>query len=85
MIYNIYIFDRHCNCIYHSRWNSPLTAKQQQVDPTPTLASPTTPAQQQQGGLSGTGDMSFEEETKLVYGVVFSLRNFMNKLSCKPQ
>ncbi|KAJ1551124.1 hypothetical protein HK096_003018, partial [Nowakowskiella sp. JEL0078] len=34
------------------------------------------------GGIHG-GDMPWEEETKLVYGVIFSLRNLVSKISGK--
>ncbi|TPX56236.1 hypothetical protein PhCBS80983_g04694 [Powellomyces hirtus] len=33
---------------------------------------------------TGATGMSLEEEAKLVYGVVFSLRNLVSKLSAKP-
>ncbi|KAJ3091240.1 TRAPP subunit bet5 [Quaeritorhiza haematococci] len=107
-IYNLYIFDRHCACIYHCRWNINTSSAQGQ-NRRPSSASTSNVAGAASnpggsddredrsilngsgggggaggvGGLVGTGDMAFEEEAKLVYGVVYSLRNLVNRLSPK--
>lgn len=39
--------------------------------------------QTQPSGLAAGSVMSIEEEAKLVYGVIFSLRNFVRKLSAE--
>jgi hypothetical protein len=52
MINALYVFDRHCACIYQQKWNK-----------------------------SQTSALSPEEEAKLVFGVVISLRNLAMKLS----
>jgi hypothetical protein len=52
MIYALYLFDRHCACIYQQKWNT-----------------------------NQTSTLSPEEEAKLVFGVVISLRNLAMKLS----
>ncbi|KAJ3146858.1 Trafficking protein particle complex subunit 1 [Geranomyces michiganensis] len=73
-IHNLYIFDRHCHCISFTSWTRPAPPKQDgQVDT----------AQQSMQSTGATG-MSLEEEAKLVYGVVFSLRNLVSKLAAKP-
>ncbi|KAF9575433.1 TRAPP subunit bet5 [Mortierella alpina] len=87
MIYNMYIFDRHCQCIYYHDWHRGHTGKapfDQHTDPlashpsgggggsTTTTTTMTDPRQ----GMN----MSLEEEGKLVYGVVYSLRNLVKKL-----
>lgn len=119
-IHNLYIFDRHCECIYFQKWSHQRPASTASVNATSTTSSKT-------GGLLNStsrystssatsnvidsnvahssaassykaGDdsnrmssmqsavvpgnsMSLEEEAKLVYGVVLSLRNFVRKLS----
>jgi hypothetical protein len=65
MIYSLYIFDRHCSCIYHQAWNRSTN------DPQPLKA--------------GVVDKLTEEDSKLVYGTVFSLKNIINKLSTNSQ
>ncbi|ORZ18282.1 Sybindin-like protein [Lobosporangium transversale] len=89
MIYNMYIFDRHCQCIYYHDWHRGHTAKNafdQHGDPLASHAS----ASGGGGGSTTTTttmtdprqgmNMSLEEEGKLVYGVVYSLRNLVKKL-----
>ncbi|KAI9010375.1 Sybindin-like family-domain-containing protein [Phycomyces nitens] len=104
-IYNLYIFDRHCQCIYFQKWahqpksvvNSGSVNGQSQTgsnqSSTPNSSSiirseerapsHTTGTQRgtQQSGLAAGSMISIEEEAKLVYGVVLSLRNFVRKLS----
>ncbi|KAF8929143.1 TRAPP subunit bet5 [Dissophora ornata] len=92
MIYNMYIFDRHCQCIYYHDWHRGHTGKNafdQHSDPlashpsgggggsTTTTTTMTDPRQ----GMN----MSLEEEGKLVYGVVYSLRNLVKKLGKSSQ
>ncbi|KAJ2611260.1 TRAPP complex subunit bet5 [Coemansia sp. RSA 1365] len=116
VVYNIYIFDRHCECIFYSEWNrlnSPLSAaaaatvegvhgnkefqRGNQVLTGDNLASPRSSFDQQAPLVWPTTvtstahriasesprNVSMEEEAKLVYGVVFSTRNIINKLSSK--
>ncbi|KAL4246019.1 Trafficking protein particle complex subunit [Abortiporus biennis] len=126
-IYSLYIYDRHCTCVYYHDWQRTkqarpateggiLPAVSQSVSPhkhdsvTPynprnTLSSlsgvviavnedhpnpqsnsrgptPNPPSQSQQQPQSG---LPFDEEAKLVYGVVISLRNMIRKLSGKDE
>ncbi|KAJ2078268.1 TRAPP complex subunit bet5 [Coemansia sp. RSA 988] len=114
VVYNIYIFDRHCECIFYSEWNrinSPLAAaaaategihgnkelRGNQVLTTDNLDSPRSSFDQQAPLVWPTTatstahriapesprNVAMEEEAKLVYGVVFSTRNIINKLSSK--
>lgn len=88
MIYNMYIFDRHCQCIYYHDWHRGHTAKTAFDTHGDPLASH--PSGGGGGGSTTTTttmtdprqgmNMSLEEEGKLVYGVVFSLRNLVKKL-----
>ncbi|TPX43564.1 hypothetical protein SeLEV6574_g04991 [Synchytrium endobioticum] len=110
-IYNLYIFDRHCTCVFFTSWNrrtpshpppiapvsrSNLTPTPESIPEEPSASDITVSrsssalAQQQAGqqvGLGGAsasgGDIPFEEEAKLVYGVIFSLRNMTTKLTGK--
>lgn len=87
MIYNLYIFDRHCSCIYYTRWNNRVVAAAAAGSSSSSAENNnnnnSSSSGKQMGGLVGTVEMGFEEEAKLVYGVVFSLRNFMNKMAAK--
>ncbi|KAH9935478.1 TRAPP complex subunit bet5 [Fomitopsis serialis] len=130
-IYSLYIYDRHCNCVYYQDWHrttKPRTALEggllpavsaavypKQEDPAPDAAgsrwgtprntlnsatgvvvavnedaprSPlpppranTPPPAQQQAQSQQSAALTFDEEAKLVYGVVLSLRNLTRKLS----
>lgn len=133
-IHNLYIFDRHCQCIYFQKWthsktnNNATTATSSSNNGTSnnnsqlgnsnsrlgglatsssrfsTSSAASSVAEQsspnanslirsednhlqtgitQQSGLAAGSVISIEEEAKLVYGVVLSLRNFVRKLSGK--
>ncbi|KAI0355575.1 snare-like protein [Trametes cingulata] len=124
-IYSLYIFDRHCTCVYYQDWHRtvrPKTAVEGGMLPAVyapvypstnpedasysnrnTLASssgivvavnddgPRTPLPTQsfspiaQQPPPQTSSLSFDEEAKLVYGVVLSLRNMIKKLSGKDE
>lgn len=125
MIYSLYIFDRHCKCVYFQDWHRRISPSSNQISSIP--GTPTANAQQQQQQQSQTGrgstplrsaitsphqsvagtasvsspslvpnspsvpvesvfsnpgsGLAIEEEAKLVYGVVYSLRNMIAKLS----
>jgi len=129
-IHSLYIYDRHCTCIYYQDWHRTrrpkpaveggiLPAVSQAVAPpsnTTTTAghasgftsprdtlssgtgvvvalndmsaqSPVTPLLQTPApplALSSTG-LAFDEEVKLVYGVILSLRNMVKKLSGRDE
>ncbi|KAJ3790792.1 TRAPP complex subunit bet5 [Lentinula aff. detonsa] len=128
-IYSLYIYDRHCACVYYHDWHRTrrpkpaveggiLPAVSQAVlapvadsnpstlapysSPRNTLtsasgvvvavnefnaqstASPLLQAPPSPVGVSSTG-LAFDEEVKLVYGVVFSLRNMIKKLSGRDE
>lgn len=56
MIYSLWLFDRHCECIYTRHWNR---------------------GQREQAKESAEND---DDDAKLLFGVVFSLRNMVQKL-----
>ncbi|KAJ5643029.1 TRAPP complex subunit (Bet5) [Penicillium longicatenatum] len=67
-VYSFYIFDRHAECIYKRRWLP---------RPTSIAGKP-----QPQGGPTGLGQTvrASDDDAKLVFGTVFSLRNMVRKL-----
>jgi len=77
VVYSFYIFDRHTECIYTKRW-------------TPRPTSSTTKASRAQSDLSVTSNgeamvggrkaISREDDAKLIFGVVFSLRNIVSRI-----
>jgi len=132
-IHSLYIYDRHCICVYYQDWHRTrrpkpaaeggiLPAVSQAVSPSPHLANtssavysgfgsprntlssntgvvvavndmlsqaPSTPLLQSPTSpspvvLTSTG-LAFDEEAKLVYGVILSLRNMVKKLSGRDE
>ncbi|KAF8630643.1 hypothetical protein AX15_002794 [Amanita polypyramis BW_CC] len=129
-IFSLYIFDRHCTCVYYQDWhrtkrpkpaveggilpavsralmaapsNAPADASaalSNYSSPRNTLTSstgvvvatndaslhaPTTPVGQVNGHSTPGSTLPFDEEAKLVYGVVLSLRNMIKKLSGRDE
>jgi len=119
-IFSLYIFDRHCTCIYYQDWNRPkrprpaaegnilpgvsravteTASSSRPVEPIRTVSSLNTstgmvvavnnalpqtsfPAPVPQPPISSQSKgLPFDEEAKLVYGVVLSLRNMVKKIS----
>ncbi|KAJ5414553.1 hypothetical protein N7509_001180 [Penicillium cosmopolitanum] len=71
-VYSFYIFDRHAECIYKRRWL-----------PRPTsIVGKSSRATDAQAGPSGLGQTvnASDDDAKLVFGTVFSLRNMVRKL-----
>ncbi|KAI0047778.1 snare-like protein [Auriscalpium vulgare] len=113
-IYSLYIYDRHCNCVYYHDWHRsrrPKPANEgggflpgvSRAVPRNTLSSgvlvaanetvpqsappllqthaintPTTASHTSSG-------LPFDEESKLVYGVILSLRNMIKRLSGRDE
>ncbi|RAL67498.1 hypothetical protein DID88_008253 [Monilinia fructigena] len=73
VVYSFYIFDRHTECIYSKLWHrnnnerpSPLPPIQPPQDPYPVPSRP--------------GKLSAQDDAKLIFGTIFSLRNMVRKL-----
>lgn len=80
VLYSFYIFDRHTECIYSKRWpvrpisgtsSKPTARPQSNSSMTSDAVTTTTPTRK---------PMSDSDDEKLVFGLVFSLRNMIQKL-----
>lgn len=95
-IYKLFIFNRHCSCIYYHEWNSRLSSTV--TPPTTSSNAPENPSNVSRLSLSNIQIASksvshidnqeeeikakeVQEDSKLVYGIVFSLKNIIKKLS----
>ncbi|MCJ1348614.1 TRAPP subunit bet5 [Peltigera leucophlebia] len=65
VVYSFYIFDRHADCIYKKKWA---------LRPTSSSVKPAPLSEQQSKPLSA------EDDAKLIFGTIFSLRNMARKL-----
>ncbi|KAK8861445.1 hypothetical protein IAR55_002264 [Kwoniella newhampshirensis] len=115
-IFSLYIFDRHCECIYYQDWHRTRAARPPPPPsykpgvhrlPPPTqladnvresiFADNRSSVQTGGTGMNGLGSgigasttrgpkgLPFDEEAKLVYGVILSLRNMVKKLSGRDE
>ncbi|KAF9241554.1 snare-like protein [Melanogaster broomeanus] len=109
-IYSLYIYDRHCACVYYQDWHRTrrpkpaveggiLNAVSRAVAPqaADTSAVNTSAYSSPRNTLSfdhrvcrsldgpKSNALPFDEEAKLVYGVVLSLRNMVKKLSGRDE
>ncbi|KAJ4405446.1 Trafficking protein particle complex subunit BET5 [Didymella pomorum] len=85
VLYSFYIFDRHTECIYSRRWaprpsssGAPIASKSTRPTSGASLSS-TTPAPND-GTAAPTRGLSHADDEKLIFGLVFSLRNMVTKL-----
>ncbi|KAF3935572.1 hypothetical protein ABW19_dt0203227 [Dactylella cylindrospora] len=78
VVYSFFIFDRHCECIYLRQWadqTAPPSSRPISSSSANTVGTSLTDKR-----TSG-GKLSMAEQAKLVFGVIFSLRNMVKKLS----
>ncbi|KAJ1559979.1 TRAPP subunit bet5, partial [Cladochytrium tenue] len=82
-IYALFVFNRHCECIYHTSWRRGTVGNS--TGGGSAAASAAATAGQNSLDAEATGDpdlaAAVAEDAKLVYGVVFSLRNMVSKLA----
>ncbi|KAL8843127.1 MAG: hypothetical protein Q9170_000257 [Blastenia crenularia] len=67
VVHSFYIFDRHAECIYKKKWTPRPNSKGQQSNGLPD-------------GARQSKALSAEDDAKLVFGTIFSLRNMIRKL-----
>ncbi|KAG9006777.1 TRAPP subunit bet5 [Tulasnella sp. JGI-2019a] len=113
-IYSLYIYDRHCICVFYHDWQRvkkarpayeggilPNVASGLMTNPATTINTPGVSAtfgESNVGAASSTvgaggttiaqanlSALPFDEEAKLVYGVLISLRNMVKKLSGRDE
>jgi hypothetical protein len=95
-VYKLFIFNRHCSCIYYHEWNSRLSST---VSPQAAVNATEKPSNVTKlshsniqiasksiaNGLDDHEEVikakEVEEDSKLVYGIVFSLKNIIKKLA----
>ncbi|KZT59470.1 snare-like protein [Calocera cornea HHB12733] len=108
-IYSLYIFDRHCTCVYYQDWHRskrPRPASSGGI--LPGVSNAISGLSDTQGGQRssitpsggtvvavGNGELdwpdtagsmsalSFDEEVKLVYGIILSLKQMVKKMAVK--
>ncbi|KAF2181836.1 snare-like protein [Zopfia rhizophila CBS 207.26] len=75
VLYSFYIFDRHTECIYSRRWTPrPVSSSGKNARPQSGSSIGT------DGDGQGRKGMSAADDEKLIFGLVFSLRNMVQKL-----
>ncbi|EEP79321.1 conserved hypothetical protein [Uncinocarpus reesii 1704] len=77
VVYSFYIFDRHAECIYKRLWLPRPTSFHGKTSRPASDAAPLN------NGVSKStpgGHLSAEDDAKLIFGTVFSLRNMVRKL-----
>ncbi|QSS65944.1 transporter particle subunit bet5 [Histoplasma capsulatum] len=78
VVYSFYIFDRHAECIYKRRWlprPTSTTSRSSRPSSEPTSASNGMPS-----SIPSRQSLTAEDDAKLIFGTVFSLRNMVRKL-----
>jgi len=76
-VYSFYIFDRHTECIYSKRWNQrPLSAS---IKSTQRQSGASAISNGELPGVSGK-TLSNEDDAKLIFGSIFSLRRMVRQL-----
>ncbi|ETW80747.1 hypothetical protein HETIRDRAFT_46097 [Heterobasidion irregulare TC 32-1] len=108
-IFSLYIYDRHCNCVYYQDWHRTkrpraaaegglLPGVSRILSPVSTSSEPNsgsnTPFSSPRNTLVSTSvpsaptasiGLPFDEEAKLVYGVILSLRNMIKRISGRDE
>ncbi|KAF1362100.1 snare-like protein [Lizonia empirigonia] len=86
VLYSFYIFDRHTECIYSRRWtprpvsSSGSTAASKTTRPTSSASLTSTAPHDAPGAPPTHRVLSHADDEKLIFGLVFSLRNMVTKL-----
>ncbi|KAJ4353776.1 Trafficking protein particle complex subunit BET5 [Didymosphaeria variabile] len=78
VLYSFYIFDRHTECIYSRRWTPTRPASSSSKAPRPTSNAST--LSDPNGDTTAAQKAKYADDEKLIFGLVFSLRNMVQKL-----
>ncbi|KAJ4379356.1 Trafficking protein particle complex subunit BET5 [Didymella sp. IMI 355093] len=85
VLYSFYIFDRHTECIYSRRWtprptsSSGASTTSKSTRPTSSASLTSTHTASDATATPHRG-LSHADDEKLIFGLVFSLRNMVTKL-----
>ncbi|KAF2993094.1 TRAPP subunit bet5 [Curvularia kusanoi] len=86
VLYSFYIFDRHTECIYSRRWtprpvsSSGTSTITKTTRPTSSASLSSTAPNDGSGAAPTHKGLSHADDEKLIFGLVFSLRNMVTKL-----
>ena len=85
-VWSLWIYDRHCTLVFHADWSyfhNRGSGNAQNTGNTSSSSANTLDGinGRAQGGGSKSAILPLSEQAKLVYGLVFSLRNMTKKLS----
>ncbi|KAL9062657.1 MAG: hypothetical protein Q9157_008731 [Trypethelium eluteriae] len=76
VVYSFYIFDRHTECIYSRRWTPRPSSDSKSNRP----LSGSSTFSNGETTVSRRKELSKEDDAKLIFGTVFSLRNMVKRL-----
>jgi len=79
-VYSFYIFDRHTECIYQRRWVRPPTAVVNEPSSRKVAASSIAPTNGGHQPVRRSRKVKEADDAKLIFGVIFSLRNMVKRL-----
>lgn len=77
-IYSFWIFDRHCNCVYSREWEPKVASGSNKLFNYSALTGASNSSNQHSNGLVNIGNVN--DNAKLLFGAIFSLRNIASKL-----
>ncbi|PGH18227.1 hypothetical protein AJ79_00566 [Helicocarpus griseus UAMH5409] len=82
VVYSFYIFDRHAECIYRRRWlpRPVSTSSSKSSRPTSDTTALSNGLTKTLSGPRAIAGLTAEDDAKLIFGTVFSLRNMVRKL-----
>ncbi|KAH8821670.1 Longin-like domain-containing protein [Xylogone sp. PMI_703] len=81
VVYSFYIFDRHTECIYSKLWHLPLPSTgTKSARPLSGSSTGSTPTADLGSARNRTSRLSAQDDAKLIFGTIFSLRNMVRKL-----
>ncbi|KAM4714231.1 trafficking protein particle complex subunit 1 isoform 1-T1 [Anableps anableps] len=77
-VHNLYIFDRNGSCLFYNEWNRKKQAGISKDEVTSHIGKPVTTSSSSQSAACVCCSL---QEFKLMYGMLFSIRSFVSKMS----